>query len=269
MNTAKIEQITLEFEITGSAQPVVLIHGSIVADAYLPLTTQRPLAHGYQLVRYRRRGFMGSSHAPPASIEDQANDCLGLMRHLGVAKAHVVGHSYGGVIASQLTLAAPEVVHSLTLMEPAFVWMVPNTETAALESAFAHYQAGNKREAVDAFMSGVSGPGYSNELENLLPGAFEAAVADADTFFQVEMPALMKFGENFSAERLRRIKKPVLAMVGRNSVPLFPAIHDVILRTIAQAEALEIPGAGHMLQIENPTAVAEGLAEFFSRHPIQ
>ena len=41
------------------------------------------------------------------------------MKHLGLERAHVVGHSYGGAIAVQLALEAPSLVHSLVLLEPA------------------------------------------------------------------------------------------------------------------------------------------------------
>ncbi len=270
MKTANLEGVNLEFESSGTGEPVILIHGSVVADAHLPLMTQRSLAHRYQLVRYRRRGYAGSTHcASPVSIEDQAGDCRALMRNLGIAKAHIVGHSYGGVIAACLAIAAPDMVQSLALLEPAFVWMVPSERSALAAAALEKYQAGDKRAALDSFMLGVSGPNYRDELERVIPGSFEAAVADVDTFFQIEMPAMMKFGESFTSGDLRRIRQPVLALVGRNSVPLFPEIHDMVLKAIAQAEGQEIPAAGHMLQMENPTAVAEGLVGFFARHPIQ
>ncbi len=269
MNTANVNGITLEFDTQGLGEPVVLIHGSVVADAYLPMMGERALDR-YQLIRYRRRGFDGSSHTPPpVRIQDQARDCLGLMRHLGIAKAHVVGHSYGGVTATQLFFEDNAVVHTLALLEPAFIWMIPQGPElqAGLASAMQLYQAGNKHGAIDNFMAGVGGADYRAKLDFALPGAYERAVADADTFFQIELPALMEYAQTMSAEHLRTIKKPVLAMVGRHTTPVFQQIHDKVLATIVQSEGLDIPGAGHMLQMENPTAVAEGLAEFFGNHP--
>jgi len=270
MNTANVNGIKLEFEMQGQGEPVVLIHGAVVSDAYLPMMNESSLKK-YQLIRYRRRGFDGSSHTPPpVRIEDQARDCLGLLQHLGIAKAHVVGHSYGGVIATQLFFENAAVVHTLSMLEPAFIWMIPQGPEVqgGLQSAMQLYQAGDKAGAIDNFMAGVGGADYRAKMDLALPGAYERAVADADTFFQNELPSLMEYAQNMPAERMRTIKKPMLAMVGRNTTPVFTQIHDKVLATIVQSEALDIPGAGHMLQMENPTAVAEGLAEFFGNHPM-
>ena len=51
----------LEYEPHGEGEPVLLIHGSHVADSFLPLTREVVLADRYRLIRYHRRGFAGSS----------------------------------------------------------------------------------------------------------------------------------------------------------------------------------------------------------------
>jgi pimeloyl-ACP methyl ester carboxylesterase len=86
----------LEFALHGEGEPVLLIHGSHVADALLPLTREAVLADRYRLVRYHRRGF-ASSDAParPFSIAAQAHDALAPLQVLDVPCAHVIGHSYG------------------------------------------------------------------------------------------------------------------------------------------------------------------------------
>ena len=110
----------LEYEANGAGEAVLLIHGGHIADAFLPLMREAALADPYRLIRYRRRGFAGSDpHSGPFSIEQQAQDALALLKHLGVERAHLIGHSYGGAIAVQLAIEAPQVVHSLVLLEPA------------------------------------------------------------------------------------------------------------------------------------------------------
>lgn len=85
----------LEYDIGGNGEPVLLIHGSHVADAFLPLAKEPTIADAYRVIRYYRRGFAGSDrHSGPFGIEDQGRDALTLLHTLGVDCAHVVGHSY-------------------------------------------------------------------------------------------------------------------------------------------------------------------------------
>jgi 3-oxoadipate enol-lactonase len=91
-------------------------------------------------------------------------------------------------------------------------------------------------------------------------------VDDADTLFQVELPALQGWG--FTAELARKVKVPVLAVLGGESAPLFGEGHELLKRWLPQSEPYTLPGARHLLQIENPGAIAAALSGFFARHPI-
>ena len=92
------------------------------------------LTERYQLVRYHRRGYAGSSTVGRSfSITDQATDCAELIRGLGIERAHIVGHSSGGPIALQLALDAPEMVESLVLLEPGLL-DVPRRSLAHAEA---------------------------------------------------------------------------------------------------------------------------------------
>src|SRR5689334_23104318 len=105
MERATLEHIELEYEVAGTGEPVLLIHGSVIADGGKPLMSAPALADKYQLIRYHRRGYAGSTHPiEPVGISEQASDAAGLLRALGIATAHVVGHSYGGDVALQLAL---------------------------------------------------------------------------------------------------------------------------------------------------------------------
>jgi pimeloyl-ACP methyl ester carboxylesterase len=159
MDRAEIDGITLEYEIKGSGEPVVLIHGSHIAAAFAPLTAEPALRDNFRLIRYHRRGFAGSSrHDGLLSISGQATDCLGLLRHLGVERAHVVGHSYGGVVALQLALDAPEAVRSLSLLEPPLMAVSSGEQVGETMGRIAGiYESGDKATAVDDFMKAICG----------------------------------------------------------------------------------------------------------------
>ena len=98
MQTAVLDGVTLDYEVRGVGDPVVLIHLAPYADSFLPLMDQSALA-SYQLIRYRRRGYGSSSkQAGRVTIPENARDLADLLRFLGVRRAHVVGHSYGGLV---------------------------------------------------------------------------------------------------------------------------------------------------------------------------
>jgi pimeloyl-ACP methyl ester carboxylesterase len=271
MNRAQMGGSALEYEVRGAGEPVVLVHGSHIADAFAPLLAEPVLTERYQLILYHRRGFAGSTHPDgPLSIVQQAADCRAFMQHLGVPCAHIVGHSYGGAIALQLALDAPEAVHSLALLEPALL-MVPSTQQFmdAMGPVFQMYEAGNKAGAVDGFLQAVVGPEYRRVLDRVLPGAFAQAVADADTFFRMELPALQQW--SFTPADAGRITQPVLAVLGADSHTLWPGwveVHQLVQAWWPQAEAFVLQGATHGLQIIEPKGMAEGLASFFARHPL-
>ena len=267
MERANIDGITLEYEVLGSGEPVVLIHGGYIAAAFAPLIAEPVLRDRFRLVRYHRRGYAGSSHPDgPVPISRQAADCLALMRSLGIQQAHLVGHSYGGAIALQLALDAPEAVRSLSLLEPAMLAVASGPKFFEQYGPILQmYEAGDKAAAVDAFLEAVNGRGYRAVLDRVLPGAFEQAVADADTSFRVEMPALEEW--TFSREDAGRIRQPVLAVLGADSDAVQPAIgegHQLLLEWFPQAKPFVLSQATHALQMQNPRGMAQGLTDFLA-----
>ena len=276
MTLAKLDGVDLEYLVRGSGEPVVLVHAGIFADWFKPLVDEPALARRYRMVSYHRVGYAGSSRVTgPVSIADQAAHLRGLMRHLGIERAHLVGHSSGGNIALQLALDAPQLAHSIVLMEPALPVTTLGQERmlsmrAAMAPVFEAYRAGDKARAVDGFMRGVSGPGYRAVLDQVLPGAFEQAVLDADTFFAQELPSLQQW--SLRREDASRLTQPVLSVVGAKSQqlsPIWTERHQMVLGWAPKAEGFVLPDATHLLHVEHPRAVAEALAAFFARHPLK
>jgi pimeloyl-ACP methyl ester carboxylesterase len=271
MDRAALEGIELEYAVRGAGEPVVLIHPGHFADWFMPLLAEPALTERYRVLTYHRVGCAGSSHiVGPVSLAQQAVHCRALIRHLGIARAHVVGHSSSGNIALQLALDAPDAVHSLALLEPALM-SVPSAQTsrAFVGTAIQLYRAGDKAGAVDTFLQGTCGPRYRAMLDQALPGAFDQHVADADTFFGQELPTLQQW--SFTLEDARRITQPVLAVTGTKSQELDPIWEErqaLLLAWLPNVEPFVLPDATHLLQVQNPRGMAEGLAAFFARHPL-
>jgi len=269
---ANIAGITLEYDVAGAAagNPIVFIHGAFIADTFLPLAAEPSLTEHFRLITYHRRGYAGSSHIPgPVSVAQQATDCRALLRHLGVARTHVVGHSYGGCIALQLALDAPELVGTLTLLEPG---LMAGASAESYRTALAHgverYRAVGAAIAVDGFMQ-ARWPGYQDALEGVLPGAVAQAVADASTWFEGEVPGV--FDWRFGEAEARHITQPVLSVLGGESDALwdrFGEIHRLLLAWLPDAEGVVLPGTTHFLQVQEPRGTAAALATFFDRHSL-
>jgi pimeloyl-ACP methyl ester carboxylesterase len=276
MSRASLDGVELEYEVRGVGEPVVLVHAGVFADWYGPLLDERALAGCYRMVTYHRIGYAGSSRVSGSvSIAQQAAHLGALMRHLGIPRAHLVGHSSGGNIILQLAMDAPDMVASLAVLEPALPVGPGGAERLLSTRAFMgpvmeRYRAGDKAGAVDGFMRGVTGADYRIVLDKVLPGAFAQAVASADTFFGQELPAVQQW--SFRREEARRITQPVLAVIGEKSKqqsPIWNARQEMLLTWLPNAEGFVLPGATHLLYLENPRGMAESLAAFLARHPLK
>ena len=129
MERARVNGVELEYEVAGSGEPVLLLHGGLLADENGPLLEQPALTDDYKVINYHRRGFAGSEHPPgKAQIADQVADAHAMLAELGVERTHVVGHSLGGVIGIQLALDHPEQVHTLALLEPALMGAIAKSQ---------------------------------------------------------------------------------------------------------------------------------------------
>ena len=270
MQRVNLDGVELEYDVQGSGEPLLLIHGSIVAEAFFPLLAEPRLTSNYRVISYHRRGFAGSTHTrDPVTMGQQAADGRALLRHLSISRVHVAGHSYGAAIAMQWALDAPEEVRSLALLEPPLMEWVPSGPTywQWVASVKELYELGDKVGVTDAFLTGMAGPDYCQVLDAVLPpGAFELAVVDIDTLFQVELPELQQW--HFTAEDAKRVHQPVLAVVGSETAPIFSEGHALLKQWMPHAEELVVPQATHALQLMNPRAVADGLTRFFTRHKL-
>src|SRR3954465_12247688 len=118
MPSIKVNDVELFYELSGpTGAPVVAFSNSLgttmaMWDVVVPVLRGR-----YQVLRHDTRGH-GRSQVldQPITIDDLANDLVGLLDNLGIANAHVVGLSLGGMTGQALTSRYPDRVISLTLM---------------------------------------------------------------------------------------------------------------------------------------------------------
>ncbi len=272
MERFEADGVVIEYLVQGEGEPVLLIPPSVTIDGLgIPLLAQPQIASRYQIIHYHRRGYQGSTlGADPLSIALEAKDAAVLLRRLGVKSAHIAGHSIGGLIGLQLAVDAPDLVHSIALLEPA-LQMIPNGKEH-MERVFLPvmnaYRLGNQRAAIELFSDAVFGPNWQVIVGQMIPGGVEQAVSVADLFFTQEMPAIQAW--QFGPQEAAAIRQPVLSVLGSRSIqPGFvKAVRQLLHSWFPQAEDLDVPTT-HLLQMQDPKSVANGLADFFARHSMQ
>jgi pimeloyl-ACP methyl ester carboxylesterase len=270
MQIATVNDVELEYEVVGTGEPVLLI-SPVLADGFLPLLSEPTLADRYQLIRYHKRGWVGSTHTPaPVSVSDHAADAAALLQHLGVARAHVAGHSSGAAVGAQLALDRPDAVQTLLLLELSLL-SVPSGEAFFEHAgpAFEAYASGDHEGALALFMGVVSGldwPTCHALLEEGAPGTTAQAVKDADTFFGAELPGLAAWA--FGPEQAAAIGCPVLSVLGSETQPLWVEVAAFLRASVPMVEERTIDGVGHLLHVQDATPVAEAMAAFLARHAI-
>jgi pimeloyl-ACP methyl ester carboxylesterase len=260
------DDIELTYQLRNAGERVVFVHASPFVSWYGPLLAQMA---GLSTLTYRRhlRRSDGERFRPLTVAEDAAI-CARLMEHVGWSRAHIVGHSYGALVALQLAMDRPEHVETVALLEPAARGISSSAAVAAaLQPVIAAYQSGDAAGAIDGFLRHVCGDGYRSTLENVIPAAFDEALAEADLFFQAEMPAVQQWA--FEPRDAARITQPVLNVLGADSAPRFVEGAALVQSWFPSAERLTVPAAGHLLMVQNPTALAEGLRDHIARHPIR
>jgi pimeloyl-ACP methyl ester carboxylesterase len=218
-------------ERIGSGPRVVLVHGSVTGPG--TWSRQRPLAERWTLELVTRPGFWPLEPVPRVDFAAEAplvGEALG-------EGAHLVGHSYGGVVSLLAAAARPEAVRSLTVVEP-----------PALGVARGHPAADAMIARVEALWAEGT-PEPRAFLEEFL-----RTVGSAVPLPEELPPALQRGAELLLVERgphearipfeaLRAGGFPVLVVSGGHS-PAFDAVCDVVERELS-AERAVLPGAGH------------------------
>jgi len=269
MEETRIDGATLETIDKGSGEPVVLIHGSM-GDECFAMLEEPALTESHRLIHYHRRGW-GADGCPeaPVSMEQQSLDCQALLAHLGVSQAHFVGQSYGAAISLQVALDVPDLVHSLSLLEPPLMAVLSESAEfgAVAEKAGSQYEGGSKEDAVETFGRAVAGADYRAEFDKTLPaGSTDRWIAKADTLFRSDLAALTPW--SFTREDAGRITRPTLNMTGANTASFFREAHETVKTWMPHAESYVVPDATHAMMQTNPKATAERLAAFLGRNPI-
>jgi 3-oxoadipate enol-lactonase len=252
MPYAVINKIRMHYEVAGHGDPVLLINGLSAPAA--GWTLQIPaLAPHFRVVTFDNRG-VGETDLPPEPVyttAQMADDAAALLRHLKIARAHVLGASMGGTIALELALRQPRLVRSLTL---ACTW-------ADADARFLH--------TLDSWIALAYRVPVEERLRHvvypwLFTPAFFATRQNVETVFQratayphqTKAEAIERQGKGVAAwngtrvKRLSSIRVPVLVLVGADDILTPPAFSRALARRLPRARLRVLPG-GHGFFLEH------------------
>jgi pimeloyl-ACP methyl ester carboxylesterase len=195
------------------------------------------------------RAFMGRRVRPPYTLEAMAADACGLLDHLGLDSAHVVGVSLGGMIAQTMAITQPSRVRSLTSImsttgKRSVGWQHPSLLPSLLMSR------GPGREAYVATSVAVwkmiGSPGYPQDHDRVVDRAeetFDRGVSRSGVLRQM----IAVLTQTNRAARLRAITVPTLVIHGVADKMVHPSGGRATAAAIPGAELLLIDGMGHDL----------------------
>jgi pimeloyl-ACP methyl ester carboxylesterase len=275
MPTVKLHDVELYYEEHGAGEPLLL-----VSPSWWPCDTWNvgvvpALSARYRTILFDCRGAGRSSRpAHGYSVDQFADDSLGLLRHLGIARCHVVGFALGGEIAQAMALRSPHTVATLTM--------------AATGPGNKGLGGGPRGGSQDAEQ--IRAKGFERFIRSHVDndgGAFSAsfyrdhrdvvrALAQALWERQAEPEYYLYHHEARrtwdTLANAAALKVPALIMAGSednisrgDSTPLATAKR--LAELVPGAELAVVPGVKHIIFWDGMGAVAM-LRDFLARHPI-
>jgi pimeloyl-ACP methyl ester carboxylesterase len=284
---APVNGIELYYEVFGQPQnPAIVLIMGLDAQCYLwAMPFIEPLVEaGYQVVRFDNRDIGHSTwlnhwrKSQPYTIEDMATDVLGLLDHLHIAKAHIIGASMGGMIAQRLAISHSHRLHSLTCLMSTGWALDPSTQPTLLKKTVVRtapliikYLAPRNKFtfhkltlarylATYRWLAGTKHPFDRNYFTNLFTYLlYQRQGQNPRAMFQ-QFCAVMASGSRL--KELHKINLPTLALHG-TADKLVPLAHaQKYSRLIPGCQLHVMDGIGH----EIPRAQLPSLLPILLRH---
>ena len=275
MANARVGSLDLYYEEHGRGDPLLLIMG-LAADSRAWMFQLPTFAERYRTIVFDNRGTGRSAKPPgPYSIHEMADDAAGLLDVLGIARAHVVGVSMGGMIAQELVLRHPGRVRGLVL---ACTYPEPDADIERQR----HFSVGELGGSVSEEGEIRIDLATLNPLlffQHMLPRVFNQSFIDAGLPQLMQLFAgALEYGFSMEAilwqvvaamshkatDRLHQITAPTLVITGDADLLIPPGNSDVLARHIPNARLLKVAGGSHGFNFETPEVFNRAVLGFLA-----
>jgi 3-oxoadipate enol-lactonase len=260
---ARINGVELAFELRGIGAPIVMIHGA-QGDQTMFAGLAATFAEKYRVVTFDQRGS-GLSEKPdvPYSMAMLADDTAALMDHVGIAQAHVIGVSMGGMIAQELVLRHPQKVRSVVLgCTTAGGSTAVRAGGTALANAYST-QPMTAEERGKALAEAAFSKGYLAQHPEVITSMIESRRQRPidSTAFARRMKAA---ADHDTYDRLPQIKCPTLVIAGADDALIDPENSFIVTNRIEGANMVIFEPAGHCFWLEQPEQTHTAIADFLA-----
>jgi len=222
---------------------------------------------GYRVIAVDRRGFGRSPKGDTNQISVclQARDVATTLELRGVEASHVVGVSYGALMGLELAMARPDLVLSLTMVEPTiFTWLKGDPDYAPWFLRFSELEslgtAGTPHHVWLKPWLSLIDPAMA---ENLRPGSPSWPLVERalDCKWREEPISSYRPDE----DGLDALAVPTLIVNGGDSEPALREVGELLAERLPSAQHVEMAGAGHQLHAEHAGAFNQLLLGFLAR----
>ena len=264
MQHANVNGIEIAYGARGCGPPLVLIMGYRLSSLAWPLDFIDALAERFTVVLYDNRGT-GSSAKPTFGydIANMARDLGGLLDHLEIRRAHILGYSMGGAIAQEFVRQFPDRVLRLVLCAtmcggPRAMYASPSVVRVMRELD------GLKPEEIARRIWCVTySPGYLENHRKLAEDQMRREIAAPTPLHAADLQ-YQAFAEFDCSETLPRVKAPTLVLTGDLDELMSPQNSRLIAGLIPRASLIVIPGCGHRVIWEATDECVGFVTEFLT-----
>lgn len=267
VSTFDCDGYPIAFVERGSGHAVVLIHGSL-GDYRSWVPQLDALSNGYRVIAMSQRHCFPErwdGEGDGYSIDQHASDLMRFVESLGVPVT-LLGFSRGGVVATEVVRARPDLFANLVLVEPGLFSLlstdgrpVDDPATAAAGKAAELISGGDVDGGLRYLIDFAGGPGaWDNTPEErraLRRGNAWTLVGQA----RERRPRL-------SCADLKPLQMPIMLIAGERGTAGYKAVLDAIQACLPHSERVTIPGAGHSMSATHSDAFNEALRAFLGKH---
>lgn len=257
---AAINGANIFYETKGKGEPILLIHG-IGVNSKMWDEQFEYFSKTNQVIRFDLRGF-GKTEM---TADDFTNydDIKGLLDELQIEKAHIVGLSFGGFLATEFTIAYPEKVKSLTVCANG-LGSTPSEERKALQAQFNEAMKLKELEKALAIHTQMWLYGPGQPVERVKPEVVVQFQEMILKYFNTPPAAggKLKFLDLQDGARIAEIKVPTLVINGELDFPEIKAGVETFIEKGLNVREIVLPQTAHMVNMEDPEAFNSCLEEF-------